>query len=187
MDDAIGSAFSKRVIRSAAIIATATAKTASSTGAWSSGETDSSAANDKAVAGTSRGRSSSASCSHNHSHRRSRRRNRSRSRTPNRSSARLNHRRSSSGPARSSRRSGGWIAADGPIGLLTVEGLMRSWRGSRSRGGAQNVFEVPEMNRLGLPNHCEAIRRAIGAAVSAPNPPCSTVTAITIGRFGSGM
>ena len=49
----------------------------------------------------------------------------------------------------------------------------------------QNVFEVPATNFLGLPNHCEAIRRATGAAVSAPKPPCWTVTAITIGRFAS--
>ena len=49
---------------------------------------------------------------------------------------------------------------------------------------AQNVFELPATNFFGLPNHCEAIRRAIGAAVSAPKPPSSTVTAITIGRLG---
>ena len=50
---------------------------------------------------------------------------------------------------------------------------------------AQNVFDVPATNFSGLPNHCEAISRAIGAAVSAPKPPCCTVTAITIGRLGS--
>src|SRR5258708_7456417 len=52
---------------------------------------------------------------------------------------------------------------------------------------AQNVFELPATNFFGLPKNCEAIRRAIGAAVSAPKPPSSTVTAITIGRFGSAM
>ena len=60
----------------------------------------------------------------------------------------------------------------------------RGW--GTGRGHAQNVFEAPDTKRLGLPNHCEASRRAIGAAVSAPKPPCSTVTAITIGRDGSG-
>ena len=47
---------------------------------------------------------------------------------------------------------------------------------------AQNVFDVPATNFFGFPYHCEAIRRAMGAAVSAPKPPSSTVTAITIGR-----
>src|SRR5207253_5422343 len=94
--------------------------------------------------------------------------------------------RASSGPDRYLRPSGARIAADGPIGVLTLGGLMRGLGGSHSPGGgAQNVFEAPEMNFLGLPNHCEAIRRAIGAAVSAPKPPCSTVTPITIGRLGS--
>ena len=65
-----------------------------------------------------------------------------------------------------------------------------SWRSAGSCGfwhQAQNVLEFPATNCLGLPNHCEAIRRAIGAAVSAPKPPCSTVTASRIGRLGSAM
>ena len=58
--------------------------------------------------------------------------------------------------------------------LIGLSGLTASWRYRRRTSPARRTTR-------------EAIRRAIGAAVSAPKPPCSTVTAITIGRFGSPM
>ena len=74
------------------------------------------------------------------------------------------------------------VRAAGTAGASSAAGLIGLVSGGHRD---QSVFEVPATNFSGLPNHCEAIRRAIGAAVSAPKPPCSTVTAITIGRLGS--
>ncbi len=67
-------------------------------------------------------------------------------------------------------------------------GLLRSLdRALDRRQRHQKVFELPATNFSLTPNQREAISRAIGAAVSAPKPPSSTVTAITIGRLGSPM
>ena len=100
-------------------------------------------------------------------------------------------------PEHGERQQGVQRRAPGRAALLDALGRLDRARGPQPRGDArarrcaeagslhQKVFEAPATKRLGLPNHCEASSRAIGAAVSAPNPPCSTVTAITIGRAGS--
>ena len=48
------------------------------------------------------------------------------------------------------------------------------------------VLEVPLTNFFCTPNHWDIISLAAGAAASAPKPPSSIVTAMTIGRCGSG-
>jgi hypothetical protein len=67
--------------------------------------------------------------------------------------------------------------------IASVEG---AGRGLECAYAHHREVELPRTTRSGSPNHFARIRRAAGAAASSPKPPCSTVTATTIGRFASG-
>ena len=71
----------------------------------------------------------------------------------------------------------GSVAAAGPRGRVAADVA----DGGRLRGHGQSRIPALAMKRVFWSNHCASMQRAAGAAASAPKPPCSTVTATTIG------
>ena len=70
--------------------------------------------------------------------------------------------------------------------VVSVEVVDAAVDRALGRRAHQKVADFPVTSFFCTPNQSERIRRAAGAAVSAPKPPCSTVTATTIGRAWSG-